>query len=534
MNRRLRNIYVFMAAGLLLAVGLILAVSHFAAGRQNDMSRATQQEIVRFETRHLLDALAGKLSPMIYWQEAYDKVSASWDQKWVGYQFGSYLDSLNINEALIFDDKFGLRHTYTHGLENPPGASDILGSTTLKAIYTKALNAKSQQPPVLEQAVVMLDGLPYFAVAGQIVPEEDKLFPIPASKRRIVIFLDLITPSDYAALAGGFGVANIRIDSRDHTADGMASVNFAAANGQVVTKLWWAPQKPGDGFLRIAIPLSIAVFLALAGLQFLILKRFQSLNTAWLKAEAKAEAAEEESAAKSAFLGTISHELRTPLNAIIGFADMLNHKIFGPLGSPRYEEYVQHIRTSGHSLLNTINDVIEISRIEAGDTAIECVPTDITDALDEAMLVVLPKAEARGIRLCLDGTNVNPIWCRASPLSLKHVIARILDNAVKFSIDSSVVEISLGQHKGYVTLEIRDYGIGIEEDKLELLGRPFVQGETHMVRTYAGIGLGLAISRGLMNLMNGTLNISSQEGIGTIVTLKLERVRAPLMAKKAA
>jgi signal transduction histidine kinase len=85
-----------------------------------------------------------------------------------------------------------------------------------------------------------------------------------------------------------------------------------------------------------------------------------------------------------------------------------------------------------------------------------------------------------------------------------------------------------------VTLEIRDYGIGIEEDKLELLGRPFVQGETHMVRTYAGIGLGLAISRGLMNLMNGTLNISSQEGIGTIVTLKLERVRAPLMAKKAA
>ena len=97
---RLHKIYLTLGAGLVLAGGLILSICVFAANRQNEMSRTTQQQIVRFETQHLFQALAGKLSPMIYWQDAYDKVSVRWDQKWVDYQFGSYLDSLGINSAL--------------------------------------------------------------------------------------------------------------------------------------------------------------------------------------------------------------------------------------------------------------------------------------------------------------------------------------------------------------------------------------------------------------------------------------------------
>ena len=532
MHRQLRKVYLYMGAGLILAGGAILNVAGYAASQQNANSQTTQQQIVKFETQHLFEALEGKLSPEIFWQDAYLNVIKKWNQKWVDYQYGPYLDSININIALVYDANFQQRFFYTHGLKDAPKAGDFGGNSALRAIYDQALNSKSQQPPAMHHGVVMLNGAPYFAVSGQITPEDEKLLPLPREKSNIVIFLIRITPSSYEALAGGFGVNDMKIDAHNRERDGLIGVPFTSADGKVLTNLWWTPQRPGAAVLKLAMPLSVAVFVLLAMLQFMTLRRFNQINQARLSAEAKADAAKEESRAKSAFLGTISHELRTPLNAIIGFADMLGQKIFGPLGSPRYEEYVGHIRTSGHSLLGTINDVIEISRIEAGDTAVDCLPTDICRTLNDALAAVQDKAQAKGVKLHVELEDA-AIWCAASPISLRQVIARLLDNAIKFSLTGGSVEIAVSGGS-QVILEVRDYGIGISADKLSKLGRPFVQAEGHMARNYAGIGLGLAISRGLMQAMGGMLSISSQEGAGTIVTLSLVTTAAPVLAKAAA
>jgi two-component system cell cycle sensor histidine kinase PleC len=231
--------------------------------------------------------------------------------------------------------------------------------------------------------------------------------------------------------------------------------------------------------------------------------------------------AEEASQAKSKFLANMSHELRTPLNAIIGFSEIMETGMFGPLGVDKYDEYCRDIRESGEYLLDVINDVLDMSKIEAGRLRLDREEVEVERILAEAIRVV--SARANDKRISLVAQIDSGIRLRADRRALKQIALNLLSNAVKFTREGGRVTVRARLVHGAVTVAIADTGIGIPHDKLARLGRPFEQVESQLTKSYQGSGLGLAISKSLTELHHGTMRIRSVLGRGTVV-----RVRLPL------
>ncbi len=229
--------------------------------------------------------------------------------------------------------------------------------------------------------------------------------------------------------------------------------------------------------------------------------------------------AESANRSKSEFLANMSHELRTPLNAIIGFSEIMTEGMFGPLGSPKYSEYVADIRRSGQFLLDVINDILDMSKIEAGRTDLELETMDVRAVVDDAIRLVAPRANQSKVLLsaeCEDGLSL-----KADKRAIKQVLLNLLSNAVKFTPEGGQVSISSHSLNNEIQLKIVDTGIGIPKRDIEKLGRPFEQVENQFTKSKGGSGLGLAISRSLVELHGGSLTIASVLNKGTTVTVTL-------------
>ena len=236
--------------------------------------------------------------------------------------------------------------------------------------------------------------------------------------------------------------------------------------------------------------------------------------------------AEDANQAKSKFLANMSHELRTPLNAIIGFSEIMGSGMFGRLGSEKYGEYCNDILTSGKYLLEVINDILDMSKIEAGRMKLDMEPLDLSRTLAESLRVVSGRAEDKHLTLRADIEST--ISVVADHRAVKQIIVNLLSNAVKFTPDDGKVEVRGRMLKDTIVLMIADTGIGIAPESLRRLGKPFEQVESQLTKSYQGSGLGLAIARSLTGLHGGTMKLRSKLGTGTVV-----RVTLPLDASKA-
>tara|TARA_R110002110_G_scaffold80252_2_gene209153 strand:- start:2852 stop:4726 length:1875 start_codon:yes stop_codon:yes gene_type:complete len=231
--------------------------------------------------------------------------------------------------------------------------------------------------------------------------------------------------------------------------------------------------------------------------------------------------AEEANRAKSRFLATMSHELRTPLNAIIGFSELMSEEIFGPIGAPRYREYLKDIRNSATHLLGLIGDVLDVSRIEAGKIDLEPEHLDVRRVSAEMIDMVQARAQQKGLQLNLEiPEGLPPVY--ADNRTFRQCLLNLLSNAIKFTPAGGVISIGAeaDSPQGYL-VRVTDTGRGIPADQLAKVLEPFSQVEEDIERRqHEGSGLGLSIVRSLMELHGGDVSIQSSNGKGTTVTLR--------------
>ena len=223
----------------------------------------------------------------------------------------------------------------------------------------------------------------------------------------------------------------------------------------------------------------------------------------------------------------MSHELRTPLNAIIGFSEIMEKGMFGALGVDKYHEYCRDIRESGQYLLDVINDVLDMSKIEAGRIKLEVENLKLDRILADAMRVVSTRGDEKGLTL---SSRIDPdLTLRADRRALKQIALNLLSNAVKFTPDGGHVTVRGRRAGACVLISISDSGIGIAKTALQKLGRPFEQVESQLTKTQHGSGLGLAIAKSLVELHCGRMRIRSAPGLGTVVLVRLP-VEGPICA----
>lgn len=245
-------------------------------------------------------------------------------------------------------------------------------------------------------------------------------------------------------------------------------------------------------------------------------RQLADLAERYLEQKAEAESANK---AKAEFLANMSHELRTPLNAIIGFSELMESGIFGELGNEKYHEYCSDIRQSGKYLLGVINDVLDMSRIEAGRIQLECEALDVDSIMSEAARAISRDAESKNLSINID--PLPAIAINADARAVNQILGHVLRNAVKFTPEGGQITLRSRISGANVHLYVEDTGIGIPTESLKKLGRPFEQVETEFARSYKGSGLGLAIARSLAELHGGSLRIRSSVGRGTIVMISL-------------
>lgn len=241
------------------------------------------------------------------------------------------------------------------------------------------------------------------------------------------------------------------------------------------------------------------------------------------EADALREARDEATAAsrsKSEFLANMSHELRTPLNAIIGFSETIEREMFGPVGNARYREYAEDIHTSGVHLLNLINDILDLSKIEAGHFTLHTEEAELVGIVDAAIRIVHHRATQSKIEVVSELSD-DTLTVVVDERAIKQVLINLLSNAVKFSPDKSRVTFRAQCNDKGIRLSVIDQGIGISEEDIPRALAPFTQLDGTLSRAHEGTGLGLPLAKHLVELHGGKLTIESVVGQGTAVHVDL-------------
>jgi len=262
-------------------------------------------------------------------------------------------------------------------------------------------------------------------------------------------------------------------------------------------------------------------------------EREEELSQLARKYEVAMTRAEAANQAKSEFLANMSHELRTPLNAINGFSEIMAGEMFGPLGDPRYKGYAADILRSGQHLLSLINDILDMAKIEAGKLTLHYERVSLKEVVEDAARLMRGKVQEAGLNLVVDAPELPDV--EADHRGLKQVILNLVSNAVKFTPEGGDIVIALSRlDDDRMRVAVTDTGIGIAPENLDRLARPFEQVEGQHSKTTQGTGLGLALTKSLVELHGGRLTIESEPGQGTTVSFELPIRRPGAAEDKAA
>jgi signal transduction histidine kinase len=497
-------------------------------------SSAHQADAAQFEAEQRIAkaAILFTTAPVIksngdyaYWDELFSRAHTSLDLKWADAHLGSYQQNLTgITGSAVLTNTGILQYLYL----SPRSSLNNLTPQELRLLTTLTRGVLAEKDRAPLSGFVSLRGHPIFLSIAPINATGLEGGPRGAKPfASLIYFLNFDSPL-LSGITRDFNLAGARIVPA--ASAGIALPGFPGLPFEL--GLEWKRRIASQDIIGEQLPLlktlaviSLLLIAAVAGGWAWILVRIRRVETAALTE--RTLVAEQAAQAKSLFIASMSHELRTPLNAIIGFSEMLTHQLFGSLGHRKYAEYAEDILASGRHLLNVVNDILLMSKLDAKKQEYEIGAVTIGPVIREAMMLVSSDAEKRAVVIDFDNADER-ITAFADRQALKQIVINLLSNALKFSFTGGHVDIAVQQisDADMIELRVRDRGCGMSEELLQKLGQPFTQATHAYIRNNQGTGLGLSICYALAAGFGGSLAFESVEDAGTTATLRLRLAQA--------
>ncbi len=471
----------------------------------------------------------------VLWDEAYQNLALDLDTAWYDSNFGDaehLRDTFGITGSLVIgpDNKM-MRHMRDSNLiPSAPmmdtsvyfrGGLDLLIESARRMVDGKY---------VAVTGFVKLAGKYYFASAGVIQAHTTEMrvkVSDTASNGFVAAFLRPLDERLLRTTGGDFGLLHLRYVEAD---DPAGLFPLRTTDGDLFGALVWQVDRPGQEMLRVMLPVLLVVAFCIGLLFWRGLDSMRRGQAKLIQAMQQAELADR---SKTEFLANMSHELRTPLNAILGFSQLMREEAIGPIGNETYKDYSRDIHHSGQCLLNIINDVLELSRVDTGKFAL----TESEIALDTTVAslrnLIGPRTDQKGIALEI---NVSPDLPAivADSAALKQILINLLSNAVKFTESGGRIIVAARRiSTGEVEIKISDTGCGMPRDQLDLVMRPFHRATDLLTSAEGGAGLGLPLCASLVGLHGGSIRITSAVDQGTTVYVTWPKERVAETAQAA-
>lgn len=515
-------------------VGLVLALVAIAAHSQNRLAIESAQHLAGSALRVEAEHIAGFVRDYAFWNDAAEHLAETFDAGWADSNMGAWAnENLGMSATLVVDGDLRVIFGSVDGEIQGAGLLSRL-SGELPALVSIVAGAAGDpgNAPESETSYMELDGVPAIAAAAVVKWEDDRPVPLHAGAPVVLVFVRRVDEAMLSRFGELFLLPGIRLVAASEAQPD--SVPLQSIEHRIVARLAWVGKRPGTTLFLDLLPSLIGIAI-LAGLLMILIVRRAKRSTVELasshqRLESQARAlkasgaamqsalaeAARANAAKSDFLARMSHELRTPLNAILGFSEIIALELYGPNSDPRYRDYGRMIHDSGDHLRSLINDILDLSRIEAGRLELQDEATEVGPVVEQCLGLLIPKIEAKRIDVDYRSSRTR---LTADIRALKQILLNLLSNAVKFTGDGGRIKVRVLDGPDGVAIEISDTGCGMSEDDLKRVFELFGQVQVTTARDGEGTGLGLNIAKALVEMQGGTLGIRSAVGVGTTATV---------------
>ena len=515
-----------------LAAGMLVTLLETSAERLDKQQLATEGVILNSVVKRQLARLESNVTDYGLWDEMYDRFAFRPDAQWDIENLGPYgAATFQIEHVAVLGPNGILAYDYDSRGAKPMDMKDL---SRLNALAMPMIADARAGRMYTVGGVMNFDGMPHYVVMHAIGVASEKRKLKGDKPNFALVYMKAIDSVYLSTVASDFNLHGLRAAATG----GMVPL-AGPRGGAPAFGLSWNPSHNGRQFISDSVgmlltvsPIVVALILALGfgGVGMLAHARDAEMRTA----RARVEAAEETSKAKSLFLANMSHELRTPLNAINGFSEFVKNDMLGLGIAQKYKEYAADIHESGQHLLRIVNNLLLFSKIEAKQHKASIESLALGEEIASSFRMLSMVAQQRNVGLvCAEIPR--DLSIKADQQGFVQIVVNVVANAVKFSPEGSEVRI---EHEvvpdgNWCDLKVVDHGCGIPKTTLAQLGEPFVQAEGVYTRRVQGTGLGLAICFKLAEQMGGKLTVESEEGKGTVVTLRLPLASSPKLAEAA-
>ena len=515
-----------------LGIGLVSAASRIDSDAAQHEGALVSNGLVLKQA-----ALKDCIVPQTLWDEAVAHLERRFDPNWASTNIVQYLSATcSVREVYVISGRGQVMGAWVDGkpvrAQTPASLDRAIGGLvrTLRIrearrgpFVDKPAQGEMISKPINETDVVAMANTPVVISASLVQPDFGKTLPT-SSLAPIVIAVQPIDDAYIKWLRDTFLIKrpHVEVAPFDANVHQSATAILKDSEGRDVVRFSWDYDHPTQDLAWVVAPSLAVLMLILLAAPALTIWRDRRQTKRLMDAANAANAA---SYAKSEFLAVMSHEIRTPLNGVLGMAQVMNR---GSL-SPVQREHLAIIRQSGESLLSILNDVLDLSKIEAGMLVLEPKPFDLEELALGAFGAFTGNAHSKGLSFNL---AVHPAACGTyigDPTRVRQIIHNLVSNAVKFT-DQGEVRVSIDQRDEQVVFRVSDTGAGIAPDRLVGIFDRFVQADSSITRKYGGSGLGLAITRDLCAAMGGSVTVTSQTGSGTTFEVLLPLERAETVA----